>query len=323
MLKLFYIFIILTVLGILYDRYKVHDQFNEDSRKNDLIQKFLLNSTSGIGGKPILWIHVEREVNARWWPSFYSRDTEKLNQPYVVSCIESIVGHCSDSFSICLIDDDSFDKLIPGWSIDLRKISNPVKKHMRTLALAKLLYYFGGMLVPASTIVLKDLKPVYDSALSSNSCFSAQMIDRGSTSTYTQFFPNTRLLGCEKNSKGMKRLVQFLERLNASDYTDEATFLGQANRWLFKECSTGEMKVIDGKVFGTQDLEGKAVGIDRLMGNTFVAFDESLLAAIYLPSCEILRRIKYEWFARLSQQQLRECENVAAKYLLIAQGSKD
>ncbi len=323
MLKYFSIFIVLTVLGILYDRYKLRDKFSEDSRKYDLVKKFLLNGGDGLGGKPILWVHVDHEVNARWWPSFYSRDTEKLNQPYIVSCIETMVRHCGSSFNICLINDDSFGKLIPGWSIDLNHLGNPVKEHVRTLAMSKLLYYFGGMLLPASTVVLKDLRPVYEAALENACSFSAQMLDRGSTSTYTQFFPSKSLMGCKKNSAIMKDFVQFMERLNASDYTDEANFLGQPNRWLFKMCSEGKMNIVNGKTFGNQDAEGKAVGIDRLMGNTYIQFDTNNLAGVYIPADEILERIKYQWFARLSQRQLRVCDNVAAKYILIAQSNKN
>ena len=44
----------------------------------------------------------------------------------------------------------------------MNKIGNPVKAKVRMLALAKLLRDFGGLLVPNSTIVCKDLKPLYD-----------------------------------------------------------------------------------------------------------------------------------------------------------------
>ena len=65
--------------------------------------------------------------------------------------------------------------------------------------------------------------------------------------------------------------------------------------------------------------DGREVGIDRLMENTFINFSPNKYA-IYIPGDEILRRTKYEWFARLSQQQLRNCDTIASKQLLIAQG---
>ena len=80
-----------------------------------------------------------------------------LNQPYLQLCVESIINCCGKSFHICLIDDNSFSKLIPDWKIDFDKIANPVKTHMRTLAMSRVLYYYGGLLIPNSTLVLKDL----------------------------------------------------------------------------------------------------------------------------------------------------------------------
>ena len=52
-------------------------------------------------------------MNARWWKSFGSRNTKCLNQPYQYLTIKSIVDKCGEHFNICLIDDKSFEKLIP------------------------------------------------------------------------------------------------------------------------------------------------------------------------------------------------------------------
>ena len=51
------IFIILTTIGILFDRYKKKYWGDEELDKYSLVRKYLLNETDGIGGKPILWIH--------------------------------------------------------------------------------------------------------------------------------------------------------------------------------------------------------------------------------------------------------------------------
>ena len=151
------VIIILTVLGVLYEKYKLKFMPDEKLEKYDLIKKYLLNGDEDLGGKPILWIHTTHEVNARNWSSFYSRNTTKLNQPYILSCLETIVKSCGESFNICLIDDNSFSKLLPKWDIQVRKLSNPIRSHVRTLAMANLLHSYGGMQIPDSTIVLKDL----------------------------------------------------------------------------------------------------------------------------------------------------------------------
>ncbi len=318
MFRYLIIFVLLTAVGMLYERYKSRFLPSPAIREHDPIMRYLLNGTTGFGINPILWILLGQDVNQRWWPSFYSRNTTRLNQPYVVSCIQSIVKHCGSSFDICLIDDDSFGKLIPGWSVDLDKVGDPVRSHLRLLALSKLLYYFGGFLLPKSTVVTKSLLPVYDTALLDRCCFTVQMINRSNTATYSQLFPSHKIMGCKRNSPVMREFMLFLERINSTDHTDEMDFLGQADRWLFKACSDKRARIVDGRVFGTLDKSGSAVGIDRLIGNTFIDFDTRQLHAIYIPADEILRRTKYQWFARLSQKQLRDCDSIVARHLLVA-----
>jgi len=318
MFRYFTLFIVLTVIGYLYEKYKIKYVPDEELEKYDLVRKFLLNGGAGLGSKPILWIHTSRPINHRYWPSFGSRNTRLLNQPYKVSCVETVVKHCSQSFTIVLIDDYSFSKLIKGWKIDMDKLANPVKAHLRMLALSKLLRDFGGLLLPNSTIVCKDLKPLYDNALKTSCCFSVNMINRGVTADLSSMFPTTKILGCKKNSPVITKYSHYLETLASTDYTSESDFLGQANRWLYGQFLNKKLNLVCGKMFGSKDREGREVNIDRLMGNTYIKFSPNLYA-IYIPGDEILRRTKYQWFARLSQQQLRNCDTIIAKQLLIAQ----
>ena len=77
--------------------------------------------------KPLLWIHVDYKQNARNWLSFYSRNTTNLNQAYQYLTIKSIIDKCSDHFNVCIIDDTTFHKIIPGWTIQMNNISDPIK----------------------------------------------------------------------------------------------------------------------------------------------------------------------------------------------------
>ncbi len=311
------IVIILTVLGVLYEKYKLKFMPDEELQKYDLIKKYLLNGDEDLGGKPILWIHTTHEVNARNWPSFFSRNTTKLNQPYILSCLESIVKNCGESFNICLIDDSSFTRLLPKWDIQVRKLANPIRSHIRTLAMAKLLHTYGGMQIPDSTIVMKDLKPLYDKNVSDKCCFVGETLSRNVTATYTSLFPNTQIIGCKKNSPVIAEYILKLELLNSRDYTNEMDFLGDMQRNLYQYTLNGKMNKISGCVFGAKDNNNRDVTIDRLLGNTFIDFSPKL-CCIYLPSNEILTRTKFSWFARLSQDQLRTCDTIAAKWLVIA-----
>jgi hypothetical protein len=39
---------------------------------------------------------------------------------------------------------------------------------------------------------------------------------------------------------------------------------------------------------------------------------------IYIPASDILKRVKYEWFARLSAKQVLEADLIISKYMILA-----
>ena len=318
MIKYITTFVILTVLGILYERYKLKYQPDEELSKYDLIKKYLLNGSDNLGGKPILWIHATHNLNARNWASFYSRNNTKLNQPYLLSCLETIVKYCGTSFNICLIDDNSFTQLIPDWDISVRKLARPLRTHIRSLAMAKLLYAYGGLTIPNSTIVIKDLMPLYDRGMDNTGCMVGETLPRSDVAAYTTMFPNHKFLGCIKECPTMKEYISYLEILNSHDYTNEMDFCGDIDRYLYKLTQLGKMNKLSGCILGAKDTDDNDVTLERLMGTTYVDFDPKIYA-IYLPQEDILSRTKYGWFSRQSQAQLKKCPTVATKWLLIAQ----
>ena len=156
--NLFILFFILIVVGFFYKQYSDKLQKEESGDVYESIQKYLLDDTTlGKSKKPILWVHVPYEYNSRNWLSFGSRSSFELNQPYLYLTMRSIIRQCDKSFTICIIDDASFKKLIPGWNINMTTISDPILSKMRMLGIAKLLYIYGGMLCPLSFVCLKDL----------------------------------------------------------------------------------------------------------------------------------------------------------------------
>ena len=52
------IFILLTTVGMLYDRYKRKFMPDEELDKYDLVRKYLLNESEDNAGRPLLWIHT-------------------------------------------------------------------------------------------------------------------------------------------------------------------------------------------------------------------------------------------------------------------------
>lgn len=315
-----WVLIVLCVIAFLYNKYndKLYG-LREGLNYCDMIRKYLAKqdspSLADKKNKPLLWIPICYEINARYWKSFGSRNTTELNQPYLYLTIKSIISQCNDSFQICLIDDDSFPKLLPNWNIDMTKIGSPIVDKIRQLGLMKILYSYGGMIVPPSFLCMNDLAQMNQMGTSGNKMFVVENIDRNSTSVKHEFFPDVRFCGAPKNLPVVGELVSFMEKNISTDYTAESVFLGEYDRWINNK--RNEIKVIDGKLIGVKTMHDEVILIDNLLSNEYLDIYPQTFG-IYIPQNEILNRRNYEWFARLSPKQVLQSKVIIGKYILLA-----
>jgi uncharacterized membrane protein YhaH (DUF805 family) len=243
--NLFILFFILLVLGILYKRFEDKMAREESSDIYESIQKYLLDDdTLGKSKKPILWIHVPYEYNSRNWLSFGSRSSFDLNQPYLYLTVRSIIKNCDKSFTICIIDDTSFKKLIPGWNINMTSISDPILSNMRMLGMMKLLYIYGGMHCPISFLCLKDLNELYIKGTRGDKMFVCETVDRNITSTDVDFYPNLSFCGAPKECETVRELCNFIQRTASHDYTADTKFLGEYDKWSKEKIHSGKINMI-------------------------------------------------------------------------------
>lgn len=307
--KQLFTLILIFVVGFMYDKYKLHYD-NEETKHYKIVSKYFMNNDSShlaVSKKPIIWIHTNYEINARNWDSFGSRNTTKLNQPYKYMTTKTVIDKCGGDFNICVIDDNTFENIIPGWDINMNFLADPIKSNMRRLAFARLLITYGGMLVPDSMICVKSLIDVYKKGTG------------GGCDMFVGELKNvdTRLMGCKKNSHAMQDYIKYLEILNSTDYTDESRFKGNDTNWCMDKISKRELNLIPGKLLGTRDSYGTYITLERLLGNSYVDIDENAVG-IYIPDEEILRRTKYQWFSRLSVGQMLSSDTIIGKYLVLA-----
>jgi hypothetical protein len=316
----FLIFILITAIGILYKRYEAKYFPDEELDKYSLVRKYLLNETEGIGGKPILWIHNTYDINARNWASYYSRNTKNLNQPYVYLCIESIIKHCGKSFNVCIIDDDSFEKLLKNWTINLNELSSPVRDNVRNLALSQLLFEYGGMLVPNTTLVMKDLIELYKSKIKTSDMFVGEFVNRNLTSTYSRFFPTHKFMGCKKMSNSMKEFIKHVEITISKDNSNASVIEGELDKFLYLLIKQQKCNLVCGKSLGVKSKEDEVILVDHWLQETPVKICMCSLYCICLPCLEILNRNKYAWFTRLNKKQILESNIDITKYILMSLG---
>tara|TARA_B100000886_G_scaffold340512_2_gene310677 strand:+ start:16901 stop:17878 length:978 start_codon:yes stop_codon:yes gene_type:complete len=294
----------LYVIGSIYNNYKLNENKSNLENNNLLINDYLLHEiTSHKIKKPILWIHIPYKKNSRQWNDFYSRTNENINQPYIYLCIKSIIDRCGDSFHVCIIDDDSFEKLLPTWNIDMTKISEPIIDYMRTLAFMKLLYTYGGMFVPYSFVCYKNLITFYKN--NENLPFCIDTITDNSVSNSTQLFPSYKFIGATKENETIKELIKNIEIVIHNNCTNEVNFKGTLDKLLYEKISENRMTLINGKLIGEKTSNNEIVSIETLFSEKPITFDKTILG-VYLPSKEIIERVKYNWFSRLS---VDECIN--------------
>lgn len=321
--NLFILFFVLIVVGFLYNRFE-EKRIREEKKENyNAIQKFLLDDvTLGKSKKPILWIHIPYEYNSRKWLSFGSRSSFDLNQPYLYLTARSIIKHCDDSFTICIFDDNSFSKLIPGWNIDMTRLSDPILSNMRMLGLMKLIYIYGGMLCPVSFLCMKDLMGMYLKGTRGEKMFVCETVDRNSTSSYRNFYSNTLFCGAPKECETVAELCNYIQTISSHDHTAESKFLGQFDRWTMKRIEQGKINLIPGIEIGTKTLDDRQIIVDDLMSNYYLDLYKGT-NGILIPSNELLNRTSFGWFTRSSTKQVLQSNTIIGNYLLLSIGPED
>lgn len=313
------LFFILIVLGILYKRSEDKRMREEEGDTYEAIQKYLLDGdTLGKSKKPIMWIHVPYEYNSRRWLNFGSRSSFELNQPYLYLTVRSIIKQCDESFTICIIDDTSFKRLLPEWTINMTSISDPILSNMRMLGMMKLLHKYGGMICPLSFVCLKDLNEMYIKGTRGEKMFVCEVVDRNSTSSEMDFYPNLSFCGAPKECETVRELCNFIQRTASHDYTADVKFLGEYDKWTKQRIENGRINLVDGIEIGTKTMDDKQIVIEDLMSNHYLDLYQGAYG-ILIPADEVLSRRKYEWFARMSPKQVMESDTIIGNYILLSQ----
>jgi len=318
--------VLMLCFGLMYSRFKSRIELDDETIEQQIIQEYLLtgdpysNTPMGnIAGKnlPIMWIHTSREPNSRQWTGFHSRSSTSPNQPYLELTIKSIVDKCAGSFKVCLIDDYSFEKLLPNWTTKLSRIPNPIKANVRKLAFAKLLSKYGGLFVPASFACTANLRETYDRMSAEHEMFVTEIqayttAGAGDTHEFSDVF-----MGGTKNAELLTEYETYIATLISVDTSANPDFSGTLNRWSASQISMGRMGYIPGQFIGTRDGNGAAVAIERLMSEQFVELHPTN-HGLYIPENELLKRTAYNWFCVLSHEEILESNLFAAKMIGMA-----
>lgn len=319
-----YIFALVLIVGASYVGNKFKNYFVENKEvEYDMIKEYLLNDSPLYGfNKPKLWIHSKYELNARKWLDFQSRNNNNLNQPYIHLTIQSIIDHCSHSFHICLIDDETFSKLIPGWDIQLSTLADPMKSNLRTIGLMKIMHIYGGMVVPDSFLCTKNLLELYEENIASTKPFMCESLNRSVSMNDKKrpvFVPDFYFMGSVKRDPTLGLIIDCLIENNQNGhFTNECKFIGESQRKCMDLINDGKVNIVDGKAIGIKTVKNQPILLEDLVEEKYldIAGDS---VGIYIPRDEILVRTKYQWFAVLSKAELLQSNMAIVKYIKASQ----
>jgi hypothetical protein len=316
----------LAISGILYQRFESKKRREEALGGNNIEQvmkdRYTLNSNKLHNSKlPILWVYVPYEINDRNWLSFGSRNSRDLNQPYLHLTVKSIIAQCSKSFTICIVDDTSFPKLLPNWRINLQKVAAPISNNIQKLGMMKLLHTYGGLICPISFVCLKDLIGMYKDGTQNSKMFVCNLnnhrpyIHKDSDSA-----PTITFCGAPKENTQVGDLIKFMEYAISRDQSAETEFNSVYNRWI----NTGAVNKqrinhIDGVQIGVKTVNRTNVHLSDLMSNKYLNIDEDSYGVL-LPADEILSSHEFISFAKMSEEEVLKSNTTIGKYLLLACG---
>jgi hypothetical protein len=124
-------------------------------------------------------------------------------------------------------------------------------------------------------------------------------------------------MGAKKENETVKEFIHFMERTISDDYTAQTHFLGEFDSWCNNKIKKGKINLIPGTDVGTRTLDDEPVTVETLLGEDYIRFYGKAYG-IWIPDKMILKRRHYEWFARMSADQIIDSQFILAKYMVLA-----
>lgn len=272
----------------------------------DVLQSRALRHVDMDTSKPKLWVHLSTDPSIPFpngteltSPDFDATAFDKV--PSIEKlCAYSIIAHNSKNFNIILVTDDDLPLLLPGWSTNMLALPEVAQQHTRDVAMLRVLYYYGGFLVPATYGATGPLTNVLSSpSLLPNdmlAAFQAPVID---AAMERAFAPSIRFVYSAPLNKTLRRLVDELT-VHSGTEAQVAAFHDAGAKAMNRLVQEGKVRVWSGKLVGTQTAEGNAVSLSEAI-NGFKRAAGSI--GVWIPA-RLYEIRKYGWMMRDTPGQI-------------------
>jgi hypothetical protein len=166
-----------------------------------------------------LWINIPFQKNSREWESFGSRTSHKLNLAYMTLCIKSIIDWCGQSYDIIIYDDTNIPALLPDTKVDLMKLSGSLLDKYRELCKLQILYTYGGVIIPPSLFMRKNIKEIDDA----NVWYVCETYNDDNVS-YSNLVYSTQLMGSNSQNPHLGKYINFYSDELKKDFVENHNF---------------------------------------------------------------------------------------------------
>ena len=250
-----------------------------------------------------IWLHIPFEKNSRNWYNFGSRTSTELNLAYMMLCMKSIIDYCGSTYDIIIIDDTNFTDLLKN-DIDMLKLSGSLKDKYREVCLMQILYKYGGIIVPPSLYLHKNIKEIDDPSI----WYVVEITNKQNVS-YAPICPSTIFTGSQANNVQLNDYIKHYSDEMKNDFGEYS--LHFSDNYMKKH----NINRLDGKLIGVKDKFNKPITIEDLMENKKIILDERHVG-LYIPHSELIKRTKYNWYCALNAEEVLKCDVFISYYML-------
>ena len=257
-----------------------------------------------VGQKPYLWVWCPTEYNSKKWSSFHGRSNTTYTPDYIKMCIETVRHHCSDSFTVVLLNEDNIVNYIPKAVHAEMKGTDKCYKYDMTVT--TILDKYGGVWLPASTIVFKDLIPLYSHIVENDMYFGGFSCDSDEYFCLNSDNPDRSVFMAPPRSPVIHEWRNQLFRFQKGSQNDYS-FNKRGSKSLKAVLRKFPSKVhlFDASMNGTRDCSLKLVGADSLLSSNIGSLaNPKHLYLLNFDRTDISENHKYNWFERASYDSI-------------------
>ena len=290
-------FLLFSILNYKYLKEKVEIELNLKRAEVLEVDTFFYTSNFlKASKKRKIWIYMDFERNSRVWENFGSRSSTKLNMSYINLCIKSIIDTCAENYDIFIFSDSDINEILEE-DYDYKKLSGSLLEKYRHISLMKILYKYGGVLVPPSLFLKKSIKPVDNDKI-----WYVSDINNIDNLTMANRTASTCLTGANAENEELEKYIEYLSTEGGCQF--EENYLVKHN-----------IPYIDGTVIGTKDAKGKKIILENLMSTEPIIFMQNNIG-LYMPHKQLVKRKIYNWFCKMNEEQVLNTNCNFSYYML-------